>query len=380
MSELLRRGLTALRAGDAPAAVAALEELTADPGADAPAWLALAFARLNNDDGDGALAAVDAALDRDPRHLRALLFKGDHLDRLGRPRAAMGFYQAALAVAAGLGEPPPKDVQAGLQRAAAVSDRLADAYEAHLRGALDAAGFRDGAAPRFAESVDILCGRKPLYHQQPTRYLFPGLPQMAFYPREQFPWLDALEAQTPAIRAELETLLAGEERFRPYLERDAHSPQLNDSSNVGSMDWSAFYLWRDGALVPEHAGRCPATVAALEAVPAPDVPGQMPTALFSRLAPGTHIPPHNGMVNTRLICHLPIIAPPDCGELRVGNESRPWVEGEAFVFDDSVEHEATNRSDRERVVLLFDLWRPELTEEERHWVRTLLQAVDSFGD
>jgi aspartyl/asparaginyl beta-hydroxylase (cupin superfamily) len=86
------------------------------------------------------------------------------------------------------------------------------------------------------------------------------------------------------------------------------------------------------------------------------------------------------MVNTRLICHLPIIVPPDCGELRVGNYSRPWVEGEAFVFDDSVEHEAINRSDRERVVLLFDIWRPELTEEERHWVRTLLQAVDSFSD
>ena len=219
-----------------------------------------------------------------------------------------------------------------------------------------------------------------MHYQEPTRYLFPGLPQIAFYPRETFPWLEALEAQTPAIRAELEALLAGEERFRPYLEQDPHSPQLNDRSNVGSMHWSAFYLWRDGALVEENAARCPATVAALEGVPGPDVPGQTPTALFSRLKPGTHIPPHNGMVNTRLICHLPIIVPPDCGELRVGNYVRPWVEGEAFVFDDSMEHEAINRSDRERVVLLFDIWRPELTEAERHWVRTLLQAVDSFSD
>jgi aspartyl/asparaginyl beta-hydroxylase (cupin superfamily) len=380
MSALLKQGLDALRAGDAPAAVAALEQLTAGGDADASAWLALAFARVNTGDSDGALAAVDRALEKDPRNLRALLFKGDHLDRLGRSRSAMGFYQAALSIAAQLTEAPPRDVQEGLKRAAATSDRLADAYEAHLRDTLEAAGFADGAAPRFAESLDILCGRKPVQYQQPTRYLFPGLPQIAFYPRETFPWLEALEAQTTAIRAELEALLAGEERFRPYLEQDPHSPQLNDSSNVGSMDWSAFYLWRDGALVEENAARCPATVKALAEVPAPDVPGQTPTALFSRLKPGTHIPPHNGMVNTRLICHLPIIVPPDCGALRVGNYSRPWVEGEAFVFDDSVEHEAINRSDRERVVLLFDIWRPELSEDERHWVRTLLQAVDSFSD
>lgn len=380
MTDLLQRGLAALRAGDAPAAVAALEELTSAGDAGAPAWLALAFARVNNSDADGALAAVDSALEKDPRNLRALLFKGDHLDRLGRPRTAMGFYQAALSVAGSLTEPPPKDVEAGLHRASAASERLAGDYEAHLRRALDAQGFVDGAAPRFAESIDILCGRRPVYAQEPTRYLFPGLPQIALYPRESFPWLDALEAETPAIRAELELLLAGEERFKPYLERDAHSPQLNDTSNVGSLDWGAFYLWRDGALVTENAQRCPATVAALEAVPSPDVPGQTPTALFSRLAPGTHIPPHNGMVNTRLICHLPIIVPRNCGELRVGNYSRPWVEGEALVFDDSIEHEAINRSDESRVVLLFDIWRPELSEDERHWVRTLLQAVDSFGD
>ncbi|MHA7815893.1 MAG: aspartyl/asparaginyl beta-hydroxylase domain-containing protein [Pseudohaliea sp.] len=380
MSDLLKQGLEALRAGDAPAAVAALEQLTAGGEADSSAWLALAFARVNSGDSDGALAAVDRALEKDPRNLRALLFKGDHLDRLGRSRSAMGFYQAALGIAAQLTEAPPRDVQEGLKRAAASSDRLADAYEAHLRGALEAAGFRDDVAPRFAESFDILCGRKPVQYQQPTRYLFPGLPQIAFYPRETFPWLEELESHTAAIRAELEALLAGEERFRPYLEQDPHSPQLNDSSNVGSMDWSAFYLWRDGALVEENAARCPATVAALEGVPGPDVPGQTPTALFSRLKAGTHIPPHNGMVNTRLICHLPIIVPPDCGELRVGNYTRPWVEGEAFVFDDSVEHEAINRSEHERVVLLFDIWRPELTEDERHWVRTLLQAVDTFSD
>jgi aspartate beta-hydroxylase len=96
------------------------------------------------------------------------------------------------------------------------------------------------------------------------------------------------------------------------------------------------------------------------------------------LRPGARIPPHTGYVNTRLICHLPLIVPDGCA-IRVGNETRAWQEGRALVFDDTVEHEAWNRSDRLRVVLLFDIWRPELTLEERELVTRLLQAVDAYG-
>jgi aspartate beta-hydroxylase len=376
---LMREGLAALRSGDARAAAQRFEQVTA-AGGDSSAWLALAFARVNLDDADGALAAVDAALARDPRNLRALLFKADHLERLGRGRTALGFYQAALQVAAQVGGDLPGDVRQALARAQATGERYANEYEAYLRAALADAGLEAAPCPRFDESLDILTGRAPVQLQQPTRYYFPGLKQAAFFAREEFPWLEELEARTDAIRAELLALLAGDEAFRPYLELDPHSPQLNDTRNVDSMNWSAFYLWREGELVAENAARCPRTVEALERVPAPDVPGQDPTALFSRLKPGARIPPHNGMLNTRLICHLPLIVPENCGALRVGNSTRPWVEGEAFVFDDSVEHEAWNDSDRERVVLLFDIWRPELSEAERNWVRALLQAVQRFED
>lgn len=374
---LMQAGLAALRSGDSNTAASHFERLTAS-GADSSTWLALAFARVNGD-AEAALQAVDRALELEPRNLRALLFKGNHLEHMGRARAALGFYQAALQVAAQQSE-LPEDVRQGLARAQATSERFAGEYEDYLRGSLATAGLSTAPCPRFEESLDILTGRAQVQLQQPTRYYFPGLKQAAFFPRNEFPWLDELEARTSEIREELLELLAGEEAFRPYLEPDSHSPQLNDTGNVGSMNWSAFYLWRDGELVPENAERCPRTVEALGHVPAPDVPGQDPTALFSRLKPGARIPPHNGMLNTRLICHLPLIVPPNCGALRVGNTTRPWVEGEAFVFDDSVEHEAWNDSDRERVVLLFDVWRPELSDEERHWVRELLQAVDKFGD
>ena len=368
--------MTALRSGDSNTAASHFERLTAS-GADSSTWLALAFARVNGD-AEAALQAVDRALELEPRNLRALLFKGTHLEHMGRARAALGFYQAALQVAAQQRE-LPEDVRQGLARAQATSERFAGEYEDYLRGSLATAGLSTDSCPRFEESLDILTGRAQVQLQQPTRYYFPGLKQAAFFSRDEFPWLEELESHTDAIREELLALLAGQEAFTPYLQADSHSPQLNDTGNVGSMNWSAFYLWRDGDLVAENAARCPRTVEALKVVPAPDVPGQDPTALFSRLKPGARIPPHNGMLNTRLICHLPLIVPPNCGALRVGNTTRPWIEGEAFVFDDSVEHEAWNDSDQERVVLLFDLWRPELSDEERRWVRELLQAVQNFG-
>ena len=86
------------------------------------------------------------------------------------------------------------------------------------------------------------------------------------------------------------------------------------------------------------------------------------------------------MLNTRLICHLPIIVPENCGALRVGNQTRTWQEGKALIFDDSVEHEAWNNSNEERVVLLFDIWRPELTEDERRLITDMLVAVEEYSE
>jgi aspartyl/asparaginyl beta-hydroxylase (cupin superfamily) len=79
------------------------------------------------------------------------------------------------------------------------------------------------------------------------------------------------------------------------------------------------------------------------------------------------------MHNSRLICHLPLIVPPKCA-FRVGNEVREWREGELLIFDDTIEHEAWNDSERDRVVLIFDIWRPELSERERQEVAALFSG------
>jgi aspartate beta-hydroxylase len=142
--------------------------------------------------------------------------------------------------------------------------------------------------------------------------------------------------------------------------------------------WSAFYLWKNGAPVAENAARCPRTLEALDGAPLARVQNRSPSILFSLLAPGAHIPPHNGLVNTRLICHLPLLVPGKC-TFRVGNDVRDWVEGQAWAFDDTVEHEAWNHSEGTRVILLFDIWRPELTEQERSYVVSLFEAIDAHS-
>lgn len=127
-----------------------------------------------------------------------------------------------------------------------------------------------------------------------------------------------------------------------------------------------------------HAARCPVTMAVLESLPLPRIAGRGPMALFSLLAPHTHIPPHWGMLNTRLIVHLPLIVPDHC-RLRVGNHVQAVEAGKAMIFDDSIQHEAWNDSDAVRVVLLFEIWRPELDESERAALTAMFEAIRSYG-
>ena len=118
-------------------------------------------------------------------------------------------------------------------------------------------------------------------------------------------------------------------------------------------------------------------MAALGHAPLPVIPGRSPNAHWSRLLPGAHIAPHTGMLNTRLICHIPILTAPHCW-FRVGNELRGWDEGVPFVFDDSINHEAKNDGDQERVILLFEIWRPEIDTADRKAIGRIFQAIGDY--
>jgi hypothetical protein len=374
---LVNAGTAALKAGDARTARRNFEAALDAGPADAPVCLALAAACLKLGDAPAARAAVDRALAVDPRNLQALLMKGDQMAAAGELRGATAFYGAAVTEASRYPNLPPALAEA-VRRAAAMRDKAGARVEAHLRQQLAISGYDpQTSSARFAQSLDLLTGRKRIYLQQPRLYYFPELPQVQFYPRDRFPWLDAIEAATDDICAELTEVLRADQGFVPYLKTSADAPATGGSPLLDNLDWSAFFLHQDGRVVEENAARCPRTMAALEHVPFPRIKGRAPMALFSVLKPGVRIPPHNGFLNSRLICHLPLIVPPGC-YLRVGNDQREWRKGEAWVFDDSIEHEAYNPSKQTRVILLFEIWRPELTEEERGLVTALLEAMDTL--
>jgi aspartyl/asparaginyl beta-hydroxylase (cupin superfamily) len=375
---LAQSGVDALKRGDARTARESFERIVTSGQADASSCVGLAYACHRLDDKAAALAAVDKALALEPRNLRALMFKADHLAESGDARGASSFYRFVVRIAPAADQ-MPADLRDEVSRAQAMCDRYAGQFESFLHDRLFQRGLvEERSTARFMHSLEILLGRKQIYFQQPHTFFFAELPQIQFYDRNEFPWLDRVEAATAEIRAELLEVLEGESAFRPYIQSDPRRPRKEQDGMTDNPDWGAFYFWKDGEIVPENAARCPRTMKIMEDVPLARVKNRSPSVLFSLLRPGARIPPHTGLVNTRLICHLPLIVPPDCG-LRVGNDTRTPVEGKAWVFDDTMQHEAWNRSDRTRVILLFETWRPELTEEERGFVAAMFEAIDAYS-
>jgi aspartyl/asparaginyl beta-hydroxylase (cupin superfamily) len=269
-------------------------------------------------------------------------------------------------------------VLAHAKAAVDANDQRLETYLAERLGSL-----RDGHAgerlDRFDRCVDVLLRKRRVYRPSPSFLYFPELPPVEFHDRANFPWLDALEAATDDIRGELLALLAEDAGVvEPYVSEAAPPPWWRELNH--SRRWGVIYLWKAGQPVTANLSRCPKTVAALKGWPRCELLGTGPTVVFSILQPKTRIPPHVGVNNARLIAHLPLIVPPGCG-FRVGGEVRSWEPGRAFVFDDTIEHEAWNDSDEPRAVLILDTWNPHVTPAERQLVTALTAAVgDYYGD
>ena len=375
LQQLAAAGVAALQRDDPAEARRFLELAVTRHGAAGTLWFMLAQACAQLGDGQAEERALDSALAAEPGFFPALLTKGERAAARGDDRAAVSFLSMALTNAP---PQPSPQVQARLERARQTMAAAQASFHVHLDRQLCAAGVREeDRPPRFREALAILTGQADIQIQQPTSFFYPGLPQTAFYDPADFPWAAELEQRAPVMRAELEALLEDEAGFAPYVERDPSRPQRAHAL-LEDPRWSAFYLWRDGARVEENARRCPEAMAALELAPLPHIAGRSPMALFSMLRPKTYIPPHWGMLNTRLICHIPLIVPPGC-RLRVGNHVRAVEAGKAMIFDDSINHEASNDSEETRVVLLFEIWRPELDEAERRALTAMFESVRLYG-
>lgn len=373
-------GVRLLLAGDASGAHRILERLVRSERSNPEVWFNFGSALRKLGRRDEALTAFEKVLSLEPRNVAALLEKGSIEEEKNTPRAAAVTYRTALQMI-----PPgyntPQWMDQPLRHAIEVVESNNRALELFVEEGLGAIRAKLGDEPldRFDRCVDILLQKRRPFRQQPTFMYFPELPAIEFYDKRDFPWLPDVEARTGEIREELVSILSdGASRvLDPYV---ADQPglamevwrELNQSRR-----WGVYSLWREGVAYPHHIARCPRTIAALDCCPRWDVPGSGPTALFSILDAKTRIPPHTGPVNTRLVVHLPLIVPPGC-RFRVGAEERTWREGEAFVFDDSINHEARNDSDSPRAVLIFDIWSPFVTAAEREMVRAVTARIAEY--
>ncbi|MBV9541962.1 MAG: aspartyl/asparaginyl beta-hydroxylase domain-containing protein [Alphaproteobacteria bacterium] len=376
---LFHSGQLALHLGDTAKARMLLERAANLSPKDPlpPLNLAIAARRLKDEAAEAA--ALDRALAADPYCYPALLLKGAMLDRGNQPRQAARIYKDALAIL-----PPDDTLSPDLREQAVRARELVAKNAAEMQAALEAelAPLRAqhaGALDRFDQCRDVATGAKKIYTQQPTVLHYPGLPAIQFYDKADFPWLKALEAKTDVIRDEFLKLYHEDAAgFAPYVDHPPGTPVNQWAELNHNPRWSAAHLWRDGKRDDAVCARVPETAKAVEAVPKVTIPNFGPTVLFSALAPKTRIPAHTSSTNVRLIVHLPLIVPPSCG-FRVGNETREWKVGEAWVFDDTIEHEAWNDSDQLRVILMIDIWNPHLSEAERALVSALLNGIRKYN-
>jgi hypothetical protein len=374
------RGVSAIRAQDGAAAVAAFSIAVAADSESAALWVNLAHGYRLLADAAGERAALTRALDIDRTDFVAQLRMAQLLQRIGEERAALAAWEVVLHFARSIDDLPPAlvaEIALGERYIGELRQRLIDAVKLATEELVAGAAAPDEtAARRIRAFVDAAVGGRRIYGNVCSGLHYPFLPADEFFDLRHFPWLDELEAAAPVVRAELAALLAGPcPSLRPYVQMEKGLPRNIWSDLDHSPEWSACFLWEYGEPNEEVLAKCPQTAALLRGLPLLAIPGRGPNAFFSILAPKGHIPPHTGVTNTRTIIHLGLDVPDGCA-LRVGGETRAWGDGQAFAFDDTIEHEAWNPSERPRAILILDCWNPYLDESERSAVARYLATSE----
>jgi aspartate beta-hydroxylase len=377
-------GLIALRDDDVPRALELLQRAAGREPADPLTQHNLGLAREAGGDLTGAIAAQRRAVQLAPEFHVARLHLGRILELAGQPADAAVQFARALQDAQSQGrwlnpDTTPLPLRPTVEHAVLFVRKHRRAAFAQLFDPLRAR-FGAESMQRVEKALRIYFNEEtPAYpdpRQQPTFFYFPDLPTSAYFDRALFPWIAELEAQTDAIRRELLNLLPsdrGRERVFTTDELEGH--------NLRGLDvppsWNGYYFYRHGERRADNCAACPVTAAALDKLPLARIREHGPEVLYSVFTPGTHLLPHRGVTNTRLVSHLPLLVPEDCA-LNVGGELHQWQEGRVVVFDDTFEHEAWNHSKKTRVVMIYDIWNPYLTDAERAAVSDLVAAVGDF--
>ena len=335
-------------------------------------------------DLEGALHAFQTATNLRADFIYSWIHQGNIHKQAGHRADALHAYSRAIkllpSVGVALADPAIPEIKRVLIRDAAISlysmkhefflEALSDVIREHgepaLQRVLDCAKIKAGlASPEYRHAL-----------QRPDWMYMPGINPEPFFNPDQFQWIHKLETHSREIRAELRALLEQPSVLEAYVNISSEDTRQWNTLNH-STAWSSYHLYRGGEQLHENCMRCPITSGILSELPLVKIPGHAPEAFFSILQPGTHIPPHYGLGNYKLAVHLPLIVPDGC-TIRVGYETRTWTEGNCMIFDDSFQHEAWNKSQKVRAVLIFEIWNPALTTAEHSGMSALVTAAGEF--
>ncbi len=196
----------------------------------------------------------------------------------------------------------------------------------------------------------------------PTVFYYTGLTSKPVHDPNQFTFTQKLQSNLAVIQNEFKEL-------RQVYKVNNFAP--GDKEHVlsqGTMQWMTF--WDHGKPNDTVRKFCPRTTKLLETIPDLITTAPFGRTYFSCLGPNSSVKPHTGPTNVKLRCHLPVFVPGE-GFIRVGGNFVQWEEGKLVIFDESYVHEEANvDNEKERVVLVIDIWHPDLTKEERELLTT----------
>ncbi len=331
-------------------------------------WVKLASMQIATGDPKSALHSIECALKTRPLDFSCLLMRASLLDRLGRKRHAGEAYGRAVHNAP---TNLPERARTALDNA---KRRHAEWQEAEKERLLAAISQKTKLTKKLTTLAESSLRMIEPERSGPTNYCYPGLGETEFFYTAKFPWAKQIEAAFVNISAEFQALLQSQQsHLLPYIQYPENVPLHQWKALNNNNDWKAAHLFQNGNVIEENVKSCPITVKLLSSLPQPNISDCGPNAMFSLLAPHTHIPPHTGINNARLVCHLPLIVPEGCW-FRVGSQTQAWVPGKLLIFDDTIEHEAMNPSDQLRVVLIFDIWHPALDDQEQAGIAAMIAA------
>jgi aspartate beta-hydroxylase len=234
---------------------------------------------------------------------------------------------------------------------------------------------------RVTQALNIYLGldqTKPASpHQRPLFLYVPGLTETPFIDAKRFNWVPAALDARAAIAAEAHAVFANQHGVEPFLQA-APGEDLTAYLAGDQAKWDAHFFYRHGLANLENLNASPATANLLAQLPLVRIAEHAPEICFSALTPGSHILAHTGVTNLRLVAHLPLILPDHCA-LKVAGVERAWKLDEVLIFDDTFEHEAWNRSNMTRIILLMDAWHPDLTQAEQIAFAELIEGIGGFN-